>query len=173
MALSAIGEVGGIFAVLVFIHFFADWLFQSHDEAMAKSTNSHVRARHCAIYTVAFLPFFWLAHVPLWQIGLFTVILFESHFIEDTYIPVVRWMKHIRKPPPFTDVTLFRVVEGYEKVQEDTGHAPQRAYNDKERFLKYLADSPALANILMITVDQIIHIFFLLVIAFMIVTLPR
>ena len=34
-----IALMGGLFAVLAFIHFFVDWIFQSHAEAMVKHNN--------------------------------------------------------------------------------------------------------------------------------------
>lgn len=34
--ITELGAIGGIFALLTFVHFAIDWIFQSHAEAMAK-----------------------------------------------------------------------------------------------------------------------------------------
>ncbi len=94
---------GGLFAIMVFIHFAVDWVFQSHAEAMAKHNNWRVRARHCMIYTLGFLPLIaflsWCRVLHHSQYWLSLAILFFSHFVEDTYLPVYYWAKLIRRPP--------------------------------------------------------------------------
>src|SRR5690348_3766544 len=89
---------GGLFAAFTFVHFVVDWIMQTHAEAMAKHNNWKVRARHCLIYTVGFVPLMWYLNFTMvqWVVGL--NILFWSHFVEDTYIPVFLWAKYIRKP---------------------------------------------------------------------------
>lgn len=49
-------QLGGLFSILVFWHFVADGTFQTHKEALTKSTNRRVRLRHCASYTLLFCP---------------------------------------------------------------------------------------------------------------------
>jgi len=44
-----VATVGGLFAVMTFIHFFVDWICQTHSEAMQKHNNWKVRTKHCAI----------------------------------------------------------------------------------------------------------------------------
>lgn len=140
--IRALSEIGGIFALLVFVHFAIDWIFQSHDEAMAKPTNWRVRSRHCAVYSVPFAAIFWWLAIPMpWAIGCWAL-LFLSHFVEDTYIPVWFWAVMIRKPPEL-----------------------QRGA-DREAF-KAFAETP-LGKILLIAVDQIVHIAFLLPVAWVI-----
>jgi hypothetical protein len=94
---------GGLFFVLGFIHVFVDFVFQTHFEAMNKSRNWRIRARHCLIYMVGFIPFLvylhHLAALTWFEVFISTQVLFWSHFIEDTYIPVVLWAKYIRRPP--------------------------------------------------------------------------
>jgi Protein of unknown function (DUF3307) len=130
---------GGLFAILTFIHFVVDWIFQTHAEAMAKHNNAKVRARHCLIYTLGFLPlllvFTWLGALTLLEFGICLLILFVSHFIEDTYLPVYLWAKYIRRPP--------------EMKQE----------NPKAGFVEFVGTP--LGKILMIAIDQIIHLAFL------------
>lgn len=138
---------GGLFAIMTFTHFFVDWIFQSHAEAMAKHNNWLVRARHCMIYTVGFIPFLGFCHwahaLAGWQYFLSLGILFFSHFVEDTYLPVYWWAKYIRRPPEMT--------EGDPKVG----------------FIQFV--QTPLGKILMIAIDQIIHIAFLFPIVWMIV----
>jgi hypothetical protein len=136
--LLQLAEAGGLFALLTFFHFVADWLPQSHAEAMAKSTNARVRAWHCAIYAAGMaLPLSWFG-LTAPEFGVSVLVLFVSHFIEDTYIPVLLWAKYIRKTPEFT-------------FKGDR--------SDKSAFIEW-ATTP-LGKILMIAVDQIIHLAFL------------
>lgn len=125
---------GGLFAVFTFIHFFVDWIMQTHAEAMAKHNNWKVRAKHCLIYTVGFIPLMWYLNFTTLQFVVGLNILFWSHFVEDTYLPVYWWAKYIRKPPEMKD-------------------------NPKEGFIIFIQTT--LGKILMIAVDQIIHLAFL------------
>lgn len=146
--LAAIG--GGLFAVLSFIHFFVDWIFQSHAEAMVKHNNPLVRAKHCAIYTLGFVPLFLVFGFEWWQWLLSLNILFWSHFCEDTYLPVFFWAKYIRRPPEMTEPRKSVGVDGYVTV------LPPDA---KAGFVEFI--QTPLGKILMIAIDQIIHLFFL------------
>lgn len=130
---------GGLLSILTFIHFFVDWIFQSHAEAMVKHNNWKVRAKHCAIYTLGFIPLLILIFAqgfltPM-ELGLSIAILFISHFCEDTYLPVYYWALYIRRPP-----------------EMDSG-------DKKLGFVLFVQTS--LGKILMIAIDQIIHITFL------------
>lgn len=97
--IELISQAGGLFACLVFIHFFSDFLFQSHAEAMVKHKNHKIRAKHCAIYTAFFVPWFVFFHFSWWQWLVGLSVLFWSHNIEDTYAIVYLWAKYIRRPP--------------------------------------------------------------------------
>jgi hypothetical protein len=131
---------GGLFAVLSFIHFFTDWIFQSHSEAMVKHNNPKIRAKHCLIYTLSFAPLlFFCWHVGAllaWQFVASLLILFVSHFGEDTYLPVLWWAKYIRRPPEMATPADPKVGFG-------------------------LFIQTTLGKILMIAIDQIIHLTFL------------
>lgn len=164
--LLEIALMGGILAVLVFIHFFVDWIFQSHAEAMVKHNNPKIRAKHCLIYTVGFVPFFLFCHFSAleWLIAL--NVLFWSHFCEDTYIPVYLWAKYIRKPPEMTNP---RKGDVYLQQQEDGGFKPEQKVlppDSKAGFVEFI--QTPMGKILMIAIDQIIHICFLLPIAWMV-----
>lgn len=138
---------GGLLAALCFIHFFVDWIFQSHTEAMAKHANAKIRAKHCAIYTAGFVPmlgfFLYLRELTIFEFLASLTILFVSHFCEDTYYPVFLWAKHIRKPS-------------------------EMACEDQKEGFKRFIETP-IGKILMITIDQIIHITFLLPIVYFVI----
>lgn len=144
MTVDLLAKVGGIFALLTFLHFVADWVFQSHAEAMAKPSNHWVRARHCLVYTAICCGVIWLLFHPLPRdLGATAVILFVSHFAEDTYLPVYVWARFIRRPPEMANAPHL---EGFKEFA-----------------------STALGKILLIAIDQIVHITFLVPIAFLIV----
>lgn len=148
-----LGVAGGLFALMTFVHFFVDWICQTHAEAMAKHNNAKVRARHCLIYTLGFIPImcFFSFGLTEWLIAL--NILFWSHFIEDTYIPVMLWAKYIRKVPEFDMIGKPGDLECASPM------------NDKEAFIRFV--TTPLGKILMIAVDQIIHLTFLFPIIWM------
>jgi hypothetical protein len=131
---------GGFFAILGFVHFFVDWIFQSHSEAMVKHNNAKIRAKHCAIYTAGFFPllaYCWYVNALYgWELVASLLILFVSHFVEDTYLPVLLWAKYIRRPPEMTGTT-----------------------DSKAGFILFIQTT--LGKILMIAIDQIIHLTFL------------
>lgn len=146
--LKLICDAGGLFAVLTFIHFFSDWIFQSHSEAMVKHNNSLVRAKHCLIYTVFFIPLMLILGLAWWKLIIAAAILFFSHFYEDTYIPVYLWAKYLRRPP---------------------GMSPSETEeNNRKAFLEFI--NSVLGKILMIAIDQIIHLSFLWPIVYLLMT---
>lgn len=145
---------GGLFAVLAFIHFFVDWIFQSHSEAMVKHNNPKIRAKHCLIYTLGFVPllvFCWSVGALLaWQLIACVLILFFSHFGEDTYLPVYWWAKYIRRPPEMTQPIKQAGLDGYITILPP---------DPKAGFVLFIQGT--LGKILMIAIDQIIHLAFL------------
>lgn len=141
---------GGLFAVLTFVHFFVDWVLQTHAEAMAKHNNPRVRARHCFIYTLGFVPIMLLLHFQAWEWFVSLNVLFWSHFVEDTYIPVYLWAKYIRRPPEMTEP---------QKNKELDGHVSILPPDPKKGFVEFI--QTPLGKILMIAIDQIIHLAFL------------
>ena len=141
-SVELIAKIGGLFAVFTFVHFVVDWIMQTHAEAMAKHNNWKVRARHCIIYTVGFVPLMLILKLSPLEFVIGLNILFWSHFIEDTYLPIYYWAKFIRKPP-----------------EMDT--------DPKAGFIQFV--STPLGKILMIAVDQIIHLAFLFPLVWMVV----
>lgn len=155
--LPEIALMGGLLSILVFIHFFVDWIFQSHSEAMVKHNNPKIRAKHCAIYTAGFVPLFLFCHFSWFEWLVALNILFWSHFGEDTYVPVFLWAKYIRRPPEMTEPRKHTGLDGYVSILPP---------DPKAGFVDFI--QTAMGKILMIAIDQIIHIAFLLPIAWMI-----
>lgn len=145
---------GGLFSVFAFIHFFVDWIFQSHAEAMVKHNNPKIRAKHCLIYTVGFVPIMLVMGFSWMELLIACNILFWSHFAEDTYLPVYLWAKYIRKPPEMIEPwkETYTRIDGSIAVKI---HAP----DPQKGFGEFI--QTALGKILMITIDQIIHLAFL------------
>lgn len=111
-------SAAALWSFLVFCHFCADWLWQSHEQAEAKKNDPWVRWSHCLGYTT------WMT-VPVWLVlggdPLFFVcllLLLFSHYIGDGYKITLWWAKRVRRIPedqmtpawPMT-VVLFVVVD--------------------------------------------------------------
>lgn len=154
MLIHELSTVGGLFALLSFWHFVSDWGFQSHNEAMKKASDNHVRARHCTIYTVLMSPLVYVLCGPTATLWVSLALLWASHFLIDTYIPVYLWAKHIRRAPAFNTTSEAIDLFSKKKFADDT---------DLGR-LTAMGRDP-LGLILMIVVDQVFHLFFLLPIA--------
>lgn len=157
---------GGLFAIFTFVHFFVDWILQTHAEAMAKHNNWKVRARHCLVYTVGFVPILWYLHFPFWYFVISVNVLFWSHFVEDTYVPVYLWAKYIRKPSEMTDPHKELII-GVDGQKTFKVHPP----DPKKGFIEFI--STPLGKILMIAVDQIIHLAFLFPLVWMALNLIK
>lgn len=165
MNIVTLGIAGGLFALLTMVHFFVDWICQTHSEAMAKHNNWKVRARHCLIYTVGFLPLLWVFKLTPIEFLVSANILFWSHFIEDTYLPVYYWAKYVRRPPEMVEPR-----KGPPYLQQQPDGSFETAYNmfppdPKQGFVEFVMTP--LGKILMIAVDQIIHLAFLWPIVYM------
>ena len=142
-----ISMAGGLFAVLSFVHFFVDFICQTHFEAMNKHNRPWIRARHCAVYTVGFVPILCFFNFGLLEWLAAVNILFWSHFYLDTYHGVFLWAKYVRQPPEFKQIGT-------------SGDLSQSApADDKEAFVRFI--STQLGKILMISIDQISHLSFL------------
>lgn len=151
-----IALAGGLFAIFTFVHFFVDWIFQTHAEAMAKHNNAKVRARHCLIYTIGFVPLMLLLKFTMWEFVIGINILFWSHFYLDTYHAVFIWAKYIRRPPEMIAPSKIVGADGYIAV------LPPDPYKGFVQFVQ-----TPLGKILMITIDQISHIAFLWTLVFL------
>ena len=139
-----ISLIGGLFSLAVFWHFVADWFPQSHQEAMTKTRDPEVRAWHCLKYTLIFMiPVIWVGlGGPGWLGFVNAIILCSTHYVIDSYVPVLLWAKYLRKHPTFAFSTHH--------------DGSERAFTDKEAF-KEMALTP-IGLILIITMDQLFHI---------------
>ena len=188
-------RMGAFMGLLTAIHFTIDFVCQSHAEAMVKHKDWKVRAKHCLIYTAPFVPFLsWVGVTPMQTVACANV-LFWSHFLEDTYLPVFLWAKWVRRPPSMqwkvyvgnggtllsgpeefvgkipirTDRAIDDGVLGWReeivlKVGDRKLHpAEAQRMLDQRGFLEFI-ETP-LGKILMIAIDQIVHIAFLVPVA--------
>lgn len=169
-----LASFGGLLALFAFVHFFVDWIFQSHAEAMVKHNNAKIRAKHCLIYTVGFIPLMYLLGFQTWEWVAGLNILFWSHFVEDTYIPVFLWAKYVRRPPEMTEprqgamkplvISVSDVIDegGVLRYPQSPLCAPQYEMlppDPKAGFADWVQTT--MGKILMIAIDQIIHLTFL------------
>ncbi len=143
---------GGLFAILVFIHAFTDFVCQTHYEAMNKHNNAGIRAQHCLVYTIGFAPILgWLTYIgALSALEMFASvnILYWSHFYLDTYHLVYLWARYVRRPPEVC-------------AKNGDGYYP----NPKQGFVLFV--STTLGKLLMISIDQVSHFSFLFPIVWM------
>lgn len=136
--------IGGSFAVLTFFHFVFDWMFQSSKTAINKHKNKLSRAIHCLEYSLLFGLLFHYMNIQ--HIALLMLVLFISHYIIDSYYPTYLFFKYIRQPYPEYPTKLFTF-----------------------EVMKKYVDTP-IGAILMVTVDQLLHLGVLLWICYFIVS---
>lgn len=190
-----LARVGGYFSLLVLLHFVVDWVFQSHDEAMRKSREWRVRARHCLVYTAPFVPVAMMTVWPPLAVSGAVLLLFLSHFVEDTYLPVLWWAKYVRRPPQMARRVLvhgghwvldsyvpgrapgepfFSTPKEYEILsavcESRMSRREAQRLLDMEGFIAFVSEP--LGKILLIAVDQIVHLLFLLPLAYMLAARP-
>jgi Protein of unknown function (DUF3307) len=207
-----IPHVGGWLALLVTLHFAVDWIFQSHDEAMRKPREWHVRAKHCAVYTLPFAALLSMTSWDIVRVFAMSLAVFLSHFVEDTYLPVLWWAKHVRKPPQMrrvvfargrvfpaapppdgrsppavpapSHVPLILSDDGMERDPKDDFESKVVSlFNggsisvkeaqeslDLDGFIAFVSEP--LGKILLVAIDQIVHILFLLPAAYMMAAQP-
>ena len=158
MLIKTIAASGGILFILTLIHFVLDWIFQSHETAMNKHNNPSIRAKHCLWYAFGFLPIMWLLHFQPWEFVFGLCWLFLTHYIEDSYLPVFLWAKYVRKP----------IIVSYQPVQlmldnnmsiincSSSDYFHSHPLSSRKDFAEFV--DTQLGKILMITVDQIIHV---------------
>jgi hypothetical protein len=100
-----------------------------------------------------------------WSLG----ILWTTHFVIDTYIPVMLWAKYLRRAPQFKDVVppVMLTKEQLDNLMAGKGLVVGRGWSDKEvDRITYKNDEEAfkaffmtpIGSILCITMDQLFHI---------------
>lgn len=143
--------------ILVLWHFICDWLFQTHVEAMTKSHNRLVRYWHCFKYAFPFWPLLRFMGMHELYVAWSMTILFVSHYVIDSYVPVMLWAKWLRHAPEFNAIK-------WTPGQWEDKKIEARKVSDKEAF-KAMASTP-LGLILIITMDQFFHLCFLVPVAY-------
>lgn len=162
--------------ILVLTHFGADWLYQSHSEAMLKAKDARVRFFHCIKYTLPFAPVLWWMGLGSMTLVMSLAVLFLSHFVIDTYIPVMLWAKYLRRDPKFANVVPPVTISAEQwAVMMKDGIPVRTAWKDNviDMPITYENDGQVLeamfatpvGAILCITMDQFFHICFLLPVA--------
>jgi len=152
MKLETIALAGGLWVVLVFWHFLADWLTQTEKNAEAKHHGGLVLGVHCLVYSALFIPFFWLYGLHLWEAVMSFIVLYFSHIVGDVGLPVWWWSKYIRKMT-YTDMgKSIRV--------------PVAFPTDLFRANEPMTTSKLFRPILVIVIDQLWHLAWLWVIVF-------
>lgn len=149
--------------ILILCHFAFDWTYQSHKEALAKSKDRRIRLLHCLKYSVPFVPVLVFMGMSSDQVELSWLWLFGSHYVIDSYVPVMLWAKHLRKAPQFDDVRRSSQrphVNGSWRDRE----LEKVVYASDEAAFRAFASTP-LGLILVITMDQFLHIACLLPVA--------
>lgn len=191
---DVIPRTGGYFALLTLLHFTVDWVFQSHDEAMAKSRDRAVRLKHCAVYTLPFALVMTASTWSFWPCLGACALLLVSHFVEDTYLPVLWWAKYVRRPPTmrrrivrrdgawaisegektrgFISDLEWKVLHGVIASQTEHGRETREAQRqlDLDGFISFVGDP--LGKILLVAIDQIVHLLFLVPVAYMLARQP-
>lgn len=111
-----LAHMGGLFFLLTFWHFVVDWGCQTHAQGYGKAVRREVMVSvsppvvhkergygkltaHCLIYTLGMAPILVLL-LPHWQeFAVAALLLFVSHMVGDTYLPVYLWFRYVRRPP--------------------------------------------------------------------------
>jgi hypothetical protein len=92
-------HAGGIFAILVLIHFMADFLFQSYKVIDAKYKKFRELSLHSLIYASQFLPILYFLSLTWVEIIVSFLWLMCSHFAIDSMWLTNHWLKHVYRPP--------------------------------------------------------------------------
>ena len=98
-----------LFLILLFAHWIADFVLQSHWMATNKATNNFALAYHVTVYSVIMIIAYWitgLAHYPI----LLFLFLFITHFATD-YVSSRATKYYMSK----RDLHTFFVVIGFDQ----------------------------------------------------------
>ena len=100
-----LSQIGGLFAILVFLHFAGDFIFQKQEEAFKKSSCWKTRFWHCFDYITPFIFLLIWKDKSLSDLNatLALVVLFASHFIIDSYYFTYLWAQSFRQIPSIHD----------------------------------------------------------------------
>jgi hypothetical protein len=102
---------------ILVVHWFADFVLQTHHMSMRKSSSNYYLTMHVTVYTFATI-FLWALVLPLLQIHLTFngiwlsfVAIFVMHWITDYFTS--RWTSRLYKEEKYHD---FFVVIGFDQV---------------------------------------------------------
>lgn len=126
-------EVGSLFSIMTLFHFIWDWLPQSEFTAVNKHKNAWIRHVHCSWYSLLMMVTFgfFVRDLNVVQLLILFTFLYITHFAEDTYWLPLMWLKHVRK------------------ATNGMGWC-----NTPNEVIRHTS----VVTILMITVDQVIHL---------------
>lgn len=96
---------GGIFVLLMFVHFLADWMMQTDAMAKRKADESTwMLVVHSATYAAVFMPILYVMfHRSVHMTVSSTLTLMMSHGAIDTYTPIWLWARYVRRPSEMRD----------------------------------------------------------------------
>lgn len=96
---SLFAAAGGIFAILMLVHFVADFVFQSYKVVDIKFNKFRELSKHSFIYAVQFLPILFFIELTWTQCVVGFLWLMVSHFVIDSMWITNHWIKHMYRPP--------------------------------------------------------------------------
>ena len=92
-------DAGGLFAMLVFVHFIADFVHQNAFHKDNKGWRYQALYKHSALYTIQFLPFMFWLKLECWEVVIGMMWLFVSHILIDSGVGTRTWIAKIYRPP--------------------------------------------------------------------------
>ena len=96
-------DAGGIFAILMFVHFLADFIHQGFSKKESKSYTDLATLKHSFIYTIHFLPLMIFLQMQMWEVVAGFIWLLLTHFIVDTHYFTKKWVFNLYHPEdPFS-----------------------------------------------------------------------
>lgn len=104
-----------VFEMLVLAHLVGDWILQTEHQAMHKMNGPFFNeplCSHCLVYTLCFIPIFWLMQIN-W---LWLLLIFWSHMFLDRRWPVIWWIKHVKRTSDETIKNLFWLVIAVDQI---------------------------------------------------------
>jgi len=72
-----------LFIYILLIHFLADFALQTHEQATKKATYPAQLTAHVGVYSLTWLVASWFVLGDPWQVSVFTLITFVTHWITD------------------------------------------------------------------------------------------
>ena len=109
------------FLGLTIAHLIGDWLVQTEFQAVNKDKGGMLYGflnvallTHCAVYTLIFVPVFFVFSIP--NTVPFLAVIFTTHLLLDKRVFVIGWCKHIKRTQQETIKNLFWLVIAVDQV---------------------------------------------------------